>query len=881
MVLALPTSLSGRIRLAATRGALAAGILAGFAPPTGLHAAEPLPKRVYHAVALSGAAPAIDGKLDDACWQQGEWAGEYRQREPFEGATPSLPTELKILYDHRNVYVAIRAHDPEITQQPRLLGQRDEFSGDMVGVAFDSYLTRRTSFEFDVTSGGSKIDLVLRNDGSVDTSWDAIWDVKVAVTPEGWSAEYRIPLSQLRYSKAGEQVWGLHSWRWIRRKQEESNWQLIPMDNGGVVHAFGELRGIRNLPPSRRIELLPYLVAKSESLAKEVGNPYRAKDETSLEAGLDAKLGLGSDFTLDLTLNPDFGQVEADPSEINLSTVETFFPEKRPFFIEGKAMFDYGIDSDLPFYSRRIGDGPSLATDDLPGYVKMPARNPILSAEKITGRTAGGFSLGLLHALTGRTEARITELGSGERRVVAEPRANYVVVRGQNDFAGGDTIVGGIFTATIRDGSDEELALLARQAVTAGADVTHYWNQRTYFVEARALATQLEGSPAALAELQQNLVHNYQRPDAAHIEFDPEAQELTGHAGRVRAGKSSNGHWRYNGGVSWRSPGVDFNDLGYLATADFAEYAAQLQYYSAEPGRWLRRRDVRLRPSITKNFDGETLEHELTLTTEWAGMRGWYVWAETEVEAARLDTRVLRGGPALRRPNRFPFWIYAESDGARKTQFKMSAGGAKLAGEGSSYYEFEPGIVRRFGDRVRADVKIGFSESRQERQYAGQTDTPAGTRYVMGRMDQKSLWAQLRLQANFSPTLSLTYFAGPYASTGRFDRFSVVARPRAADNDDRFEWLDTTRADADGYTARWRTETFRFDDPDFDWRELNSNLVLKWEFRPGSTLYAVWSQHRGDDRDLGTFTYADEYRRLLETHPDNTFLVKMSYWFSI
>lgn len=841
--------------------------------------AEPLPKRIYHAEKLAGTAPVVDGRLDDACWTQGEWSGNYTQREPVEGAAPTHPTQLKILYDTRNVYVAFRATDPEAARRPRLMGQRDEFAGDMVGVAFDSYLNRRTSFEFDVTSGGSKLDLILRNDGSTDLNWNAIWDAKVAADAEGWTAEFRIPLSQLRYSGASEQIWGLHSWRWLRRKQEESNWQLIPMDHRGIVHAFGELHGIRDLPPSRRIELLPYVVAKRESLQKQRGNPYRTGDTTTLEGGLDAKIGLSSDFTLDLTVNPDFGQVEADPSEINLSTVETFFPEKRPFFIEGKAMFDYALDDDLPFYSRRIGDGPSIRPNG-PGFVKMPANNPILSAEKITGRTSGGFSLGLLHALTDKTEARITESGADERCEIAEPLTNYVVGRVQNDFANGDTIVGGIFTGTLREGKEQELAFLPRQAFTGGLDVTHYWGDRAYFLEARGLVTQVKGSTTAVTRLMRSMVHNYQRPDADHIEFDPTARELGGHAGWLRAGKGSNGRWRYYGGLNWRSPGVDFNDLGYLASADFIEQSAQLQFFEAEPGRWLRRRDFRLRQSSTRNFDGETLENELSFNAEVSGMSGWYLSVQTEVEMSRLDTRALRGGPALRLPVRIPTWVYMESPGGRGTQLSLSTGCDVQPAGGATYYEIQPGIIHRFGDRLRADFKVGFGHGEQDHQYAAQRETPAGMRYLLGRMDQKSLWAQLRMQANFSPTLSLTYFAGPYASTGRFDQFKAVVRPRADAIDDRFAAIDATRS-GNGYAARWGAEAFQFDDPDFDWRELNSNLVLKWEFRPGSTLYAVWSQHRSDASRRGAFSYGDEYRQLLSAHPDDTFLVKMSYWFSI
>jgi hypothetical protein len=841
--------------------------------------AEEPPRRVYQTHRLVGDAPKIDGALNDACWLQGEWAGEFVQREPFEGAAPTAQTEIKILYDHRNIYVAIRAHDPEFAHQPRILGQRDEFSGDMVGIAFDSYHNRLTAFEFDVNSAGSKIDLILRNDGNVDLDWNVVWDVKVATSPTGWTAEYRIPLSQLRYSGAGNQVWGLHSWRWIRRKQEESNWQLIPMDNRGVVRSFGELQGIRDLPPSRRIELLPYAVAKYESLAAEKGNPYRGRDRTKLEGGLDAKIGFTSDFTLDLTVNPDFGQVEADPSEINLSTVETFFTEKRPFFIEGKAMFEYGLDDDMPFYSRRIGSAPSLIPAG-PGFVQIPANTRIVTAEKITGRNTHGFSLGVLHAMTDRVEARVTEAEQEEYRTLAEPKTNYLVARAQDEFSGGDTVVGGIFTATQRSGSNQELATLPRQALTAGFDAIHYWKQRAFFVEARGLATQVKGTPEAITDLMKSFVHNYQRPDADYMEVDPAAESLSGNAGRVGLGKAADGHWRYFGRVSWRSPGVDFNDLGYLANADFVQQSAQLQYFDATPGPVLRRQDFRLKQTSTYNYGGDTLQHALGLNTQLAGIRNWYLNVDTRVETNRLDSRILRGGPALRRPTRLPTWIYYESDDSRSTQFKASGSYSVTPEDGSNYFEIEPGISQRVGDRLRFDLKIGYSHNRQQSQYAGEVTSSGVPRYLVGAMDQRSLFSQLRMQVNFSPNLTLTYFAGPYVSKGAFDRFKVVTRPRAAQLNDRFASM--TYASSEGrYEGNVAGDRFKFDNPDFTWRELKANLVLRWEFRAGSALYCVWSQHRSDTRELGVFSGGDEYGRLLDVRPDNTFLVKMSYWFSI
>jgi len=855
-------------------------LLASALPPARAEdVSEPAARRVYVTARLAGAAPVIDGVLDDACWTEGEWAGDYRQREPFQGAAPTHPTRIKILHDSRNLYVAIRATDPGIARQPKLLGERDEFSGDMVGVAFDSYFNRRTAFEFDVTSGGSKIDLVLRNDGTTDVNWNPVWDVKVSTDAEGWSAEYRIPLSQLRYARAPEQVWGLHAWRWIRRRQEESNWHLIPMDNTGVVRAFGELRGLADLPPSRRIELLPYSVVKYESPAPEPGNPFRRGGATTLSAGLDAKIGLGSDFTVDLTVNPDFGQVEADPSEINLSTVETFFAEKRPFFVEGQSLFDYALDDDLPFYSRRLGAAPSLQPVGA-AFADLPQSTRILTAEKITGRTPGGFSLGLLHGLTDEMDAKACDADGHEWRETAEPMTHYFVARVQNDFDRGDTIVGGIVTGTRRIGPEDELATLPRQALAGGVDVQHYWGDRTYYFEARTLFTRVTGSAEAIAALQTDAVHNYQRADAGHLAVEPAARELTGDAGRVRIGKG-HGRWRYFGGATWRSPGVDFNDLGYLAVADYVTKLAQVQYYDAAPGRFLRRRDVRLRVTDTQDCGGDTTERELELVSELAGLGNWYGWSEVGVDTARLDPRVLRGGPALRLPDRIRGDVYAESDNSRATQLKLDAGLYREPDTGSRYWRLGPTLAHRFGDRLKASAKVTCEDNRQDLQYAGATGPAGATRYVMGRMHQRSLASELRVQANFSPTLSLTYFGGPFASTGRFDDFKLVARPRAGRLGERFTAFDAVPSSSGGYTGTTGGETFRFDDPDFSWRELKSNLVLKWEFRPGSTFHAVWSQHRADGADIGDFSGFDEYRRLLSAHPDNTFLVKVSYWFSI
>ncbi len=841
----------------------------------------PLPKRVYHATRLAGPPPRIDGRLDDPCWRQGEWTGDFTQREPHEGRPGSQPTALKILYDNRYVYVAIRAYDAELAAQPRLRGKRDQFIGDIVGVNFDSYFDKRTGFEFDLTAGGSKIDLILKNDGW-DSNWDAVWDGKVGREADAWTAEFRIPLSQLRYSRQREQVWGLHSWRWIDRLQEESDWQLLPMDSPGFVYSFGELRGIRDLPPSRRIELLPYARLLYATSAAEAGNPYRRGAETDFQAGLDAKIGLASNFTLDLTVNPDFGQVEADPSEVNLTTYETFFAEKRPFFLEGKTIFEFGIDDDVMFYSRRIGHAPAYDPPTT-GFERIPTSTRILGAAKLTGKTPAGLAVGIVQAFTDRELADVTENG-GERHPAVEPLTSYTVARVQQDIDKGNTIIGGIFTATARRLGGDLRDLLPRTACAGGFDYLHYWGDRTYYFRAQAIGSQVEGSPAAIDSLMRAPVHNYQRPDAPHLGVNAGATQLDGTGGLVRVGKESNGRWRYFANVDWRSPGLELNDLGYLRTADLIHPSAELQYFDSSPGRVLRKRDLRLEAAGLYDFGGELLQHEVEFHGNLTFNSKWSFWSELHGNSEVLDTHVLRGGPALRLPGGASLWIGAATDGSRPHQYQLEFGEA-VAGDGRSRRtEIAPQYSARLFDLVQLQARVSYVRDAEDLQYVGTAMAGGAPRYVLGRMDQRTLSTTLRVDVNFTPELSLSYYGSPFVSTGRFSRFKLVTQPRAAACADRFRRLDvvtTYDAAANRYEVADPAGAFAFANPDFSWRELRSNLVLRWEYQAGSTLYLVWTQNRVNSDFFGDFSAGREYRRLFGAHPDNTFLVKLNYWFSL
>ena len=533
-------------------------------------------KRIYATQRLSTAPPKIDGRLDDECWQFGPWSGNYTQQIPTEGAAPSAQTELKIFYDNDNIYVAIRANDdPNLIDRTR--GRRDSFSGDIVGICFDSYHDYRTGFEFDLTASGGKIDLILMNEGW-DESWDAVWDGKVAEEDSAWTAEFRIPLSQLRYSKEEVQVWGLHSWRWINRNMEEDQWALIPRDTPARMSAIGELHGINNLLNNRRIELLPYLRTQVHSFEKEANNPFATGRESNYAIGLDGKFGLSSDLTMDLTINPDFGQVEADPSVLNLTVYETFYDEKRPFFLEGKNIYDFEFEEDLLFYSRRIGHRPSyhpsLGENE---YANTPENTDILGAVKLSGKSKNGLSIGILESVTAKEKSEIDIQGNRYFQT-SEPLSNYFAARMQKDYDNSNTIIGGMLTATNRKIEDEHLNFLNRSAYTGGFDFRHQWQDKTYYIDAKALFSNIIGDPEAILNLQTASARYFQRPDAGHLAVDSTLTMLNGHGGLIEIGKRGNGNWRWELGANWRSPGLDLNDLGYLRKTDEMELHAGIAY---------------------------------------------------------------------------------------------------------------------------------------------------------------------------------------------------------------------------------------------------------------------------------------------------------------
>jgi hypothetical protein len=644
-----------------------------------------------------------------------------------------------------------------------------------------------------------------------------------------------------------------------------------------MIHSFGELRGLDSLPAPRRLEIVPYVIAKMHRYAPEPGNPFRTGSESDLSGGLDLKYGLSTNLTLDLTANPDFSQVDADPSEINLTTVETFHSERRPFFLEGKDVFSFPLDDDLAFYTRRIGAAPRLSA---PAGVMhdSPEATRILASAKLTGTTNTGLTVGVLDAALDRVAAR-TYGPDGFRRVTIEPRSNDAVVRLQQEVAHGNAFIGTILSSTSRTGSDDELQTLSRRSLLAGADATGYWADRTYFAEGKILATRIEGSTRAISHLMEEPEHNYQRPDADYLSFDSSATRLKGNAGLVRAGRGT-GMWRGNGFVSWRSPGVDFNDLGYMQTADVITPGVQAEYFSAAAGKWLRRRDVKLKLTAPYDYGHEALGQNAYLQGEIATLSGAYLWSRVGLEHAPLDTHVLRGGPALRLADRYPVDLYAETEGGKTLQGRANLG-ASTAADGARSLRFAPGVTWKPINQVESSLTIDYTDNRDPTQYAGTTRVNGAPVYLLARLQQHVLSTTLRVSANFTPTLSLSYYGGPFATTGRYSDFKTVEHPRAGSLAQRFAALPLTRTAGGAYVGSYRGAPITAENPNFDWREFKSNLVFRWEYRPGSSLYCVWSQYRSDVANIGGFAPLPQYRQLYATHPDNTLLVKLSYWFSL
>jgi hypothetical protein len=862
------------------------GVIAQESITDSLSTKKVIPVRSYTTTRLTTAKPIIDGILNDACWKTGEWAGEFTQWIPTEGAKPSQPTEFKILYDDKNLYVAMRGIDKEPKLISRKGGRRDELIGDAMGVTFDSYHDQRTGFEFSVTAAGQKIDLIATNPFEFDFNWNAVWYVKTGLEDSAWVAEYEIPLSQLRYSNEPDQVWGMHVWRWIDRLSEESDWELQSMTSPGFLYSFGELHGIKDLVKSRRIEIMPYTVGKFKTFEKQPGNPYAEDGHSFLgSVGLDAKIGLSSNFTADLTVNPDFGQVESDPSVMNLTAFETFYEEKRPFFLEGKNIFKFELGDDNVFYTRRIGHAPDYRPElNENEYLKYPDNTSILSAVKVSGKSAKGLSVGVLQSMTAN-ETALLYSGGKEQNISVEPLTSYTVGRVQQDFNKGTSTLGGIFTSTNRFINEPALdSLNNRNAFTAGFDLLHQWHDKEFYLDAKLIASSINGSTDAISNLQLSSARYYQRPDATHLKYDPLLTSLNGQGGRLKIGKGSKGLWRYSAEMNWKSPGLDLNDIGYMRMADFVSEENELSYFVNKPVSIFRTYNIELQQTNNWDYAMNYLNSEFDLEGSMEFLNRWKISPEISYQNESLDTRLLRGGSAILLPSEWDGSLSINSDISKKVFGSISATHEAASEDNFRNSSIEAGLTVIPFNVLKLSVSLHYSENTDELQYVETKVLPQSSKYIMGLINQNTLGATFRIDYNITPELSLQYYGSPFASVGKYSELKEITNPKADIYTDRFSILETTYSESDNayhVAAKGDEPEYSIANPDFTFSQFRSNLVFRWEYRPGSQLYFVWANEQTFNENGKSTSVGDAMRHLGDVYPNNIFQIKLSYWFSL
>lgn len=826
---------------------------ASTAPTARAIAATPMPP--------GATAILIDGEPNEAAWQSAPMISNFVQRRPAEGAAPSYPTEARVLFDTANLYVAIEAIDPEPSKIVGHLSRRDTLTAsDWLSIYIDSYHDRRTGYEFGVNPAGVKYDRYLFNDTSSDISWDAVWDAAVTRSPRGWRAEFRIPFSQLRFNPATSSTFGFAISRILARADEASTWPLLPRSASGFVSSFGELTGLTFTQPLKRLEIAPYLLSQITTKPVERGNPLSKSPDPSGTVGLDMKYALAPGLTFTGTINPDFGQVEADPAVVNLSGFETFFPEKRPFFVEGSGTFSFDIDCNDGectglLYSRRIGRSPHRYADaPAGGFASAPSNTTILGAGKLTGRL-GAFSIGALSAVTSRENATIAFNGA-ESKSPVEPATAYSVVRANREFAN-QSRIGFMATSTNRSLTDE-LKFLPKNAVTGGADFD--WRiGKQYSVAGYWAGSSVRGTADAIAAIQRSTVHSYQRPDADSFSYDPTRTSLQGQSGSLSISKIAGRHARFNSNVSYKSPGFEINDLGFLERADEISQNNWFQLRSDTPNAWRRSINVNFNQWAGWNYDGDlrfgggNINAHVTLTSNWSFGGGY------NVQVRGYADRLTRGGPGGYVNPMRNFWGYVNTD-SRKNFTAAFNGSTYSDGKGSSGVNLGPRLSWRPRTGVSVSASLNYDNSSRDSQWVANETTNNRQRYVFGHLEQRTLSLTARVNYTIRPTLTLEVYAAPFVSAGAYSTFKELVNGRAERYEDRYA--------AYAYHGK----------PDFNYRAFRSTSVLRWEYRPGSAFFVVWQHGREDFVNDGRFQFGQNINDLFATPSTNTFLVKFSRW---
>ena len=855
-----------------------------------IHAQEVIEPTKTYTTAWRQSDIVIDGKLDDEAWNQVEWGGDFVGHEPEYKAEPSEETQFKILYDDKFLYIGVRAFDREPEKIVKRMSRRDGFDGDWVEVNIDSYNDKRTAFSFTASVSGVKGDEYISNNGNNwDSTWDPIWYLRTSVHDKGWIAEYKIPLSQLRFADKENHRWGIQFTRRFFRKEERSTWQPINPTDPGWVHLFGELNGIKGIKSQKQLEIQPYVVASTERYEKDEENPFRDTGRSSdLNVGLDAKIGITSDITLDLTVNPDFGQVEADPSAVNLSAFRLFFREQRPFFLEGNNVLTFptsGGRNNL-FYSRRIGGPPKGSLSDDVAYADVPNQTRILGAAKITGKNAKGFSWGILESLTNRERADVIYEDGSSGTEVVEPFTNYVVARAQQDINEGKTVVGAMFTNMNRfNNRGNDLELTHDQAQSGGIDINHNFKDRKYGFTFKYMFSHVEGTPGAVYQTQTASERFFQRPNNSHKSVDSTRTSLVGSAGTFSVGKRS-GNWRWSIGSNYRSPELALNDLGFLVNTDNVNNWLWTQYRVTKPTKIFRWQRYNFYTEQNMDFGGTNLGSSGEFNVNLDFQNYWGFGNGIFIEGTNISNADLRGGPSITYPGGINYWYWIGTNNRKKVRVSFNNWFYWGNEDFSKSSGMNLNITMRPTDAIRLSIRPNISWNRNDLQYINQTDFNGETQYILGRVEQETYQLSIRANYNLTPNLTLEFWGQPFIAKGEFSDFKRVHIPNSESYQERFRMFEpdeisfnTESEEYEVFETGSTDADYSFSDPDFNIVQFRSNFVMRWEYIPGSTLFLVWSSN-GSSFDNGENNSFRELRSQLRSlNRTNTFLIKYTYRF--
>ena len=851
----------------------------------------------------------IDGLLDERVWMTAPAITEFLQTIPDEGQPVSEETEVRLLYDDDYIYVGAWLWDEgEVLSR---LARRDAVvpDADFFAIMFDSYHDHRTAYRFGAFPSAVQKDIIMVGGRRGDDSWDPIWDLETTITDQGWFLEMRIPFSQLRYRADEVQHWGFQVERKIRRRGEDTAWAFTPRSEPSGVARYGHLDGVEGIAQGKRLELLPYVTGRAEYLqiARSEGagfdNPFRSGSDFFGNAGLDLKYRLGTNLTLDATVNPDFGQVELDPAVINLTAFETRFEEKRPFFVEGAEIFRFGDLGGRPggsevqlLYSRRIGRTPQGPLPGGAAYVDVPGSTTILGAMKLSGKTASGWSMGFLDAVTDRVRVPWADVDNVRGETKVEPLANYMAARLRRDMRQGTASFGVIATSVNRALGTEALeARLRSSAYSIGADSRIEWNSQKWMLAGKLSGSRVNGSVDAIARTQESSARYLDRPDATHLRFDPLATSLTGFYGKLDLVKQA-GSWQGDLGVTGISPGYEVNDLGFQSWADRIDVRSNFGYQQPTAGRYFRTLSATAGTTGIFNFGGEAVaaEASLSLRAQHVSFNGFN--AHIARQFGVWNDRLTRGGPLTRQPAGYSGRIGFNTD--RRRVWQLQAGLELMDDdEGGWGRGGDLTLGVRFLESYELQVGTNVSRTRTAAQYITTVADPAATntfghRYVFAPLDQTTIGVETRLNITFTPKLTFELYAQPFVSSGDYLGLMELAAPRTFDFIRYGQDIGTVTGSNDGgFTVDpdgTGSNIFQVDALDFNFRSLLGNAVLRWEWRSGSTLFLVWQQTRSQqlvhtgggslEDDVGEFKLGRDTRALFGLKPDNVFMLKVTYW---